>query len=104
MNKRTRPLSEHVPLDAEEAVLMENLDAALDNGTLISVMTDEAKTSAEASARATTSPLKTQITTRLAQHDLARLKARALELGMPYQTLLASIVHQYVEGSLVERR
>ncbi len=31
------------------------------------------------------------------------LKAKALELGVPFQTLLASIVHQYVEGDLVER-
>ncbi|MGF7004856.1 hypothetical protein J2X50_000487 [Aminobacter sp. BE322] len=30
--------------------------------------------------------------------DLARLKARAAEEGMPYQTLINSILHKYVEG------
>jgi len=49
-------------------------------------------------------PPKKPITTRLPEHDLARLKARALELGIPYQTLLASIVHRYLEGTLVEKR
>lgn len=29
---------------------------------------------------------------------------KALERGMPYQSLLASIVHQYAEGALVEKK
>jgi len=48
-------------------------------------------------------PPKKQISTRLAERDLVRLKAKALEQGMPYQSLLASIVHRYVEGGLVEK-
>lgn len=32
------------------------------------------------------------------ERDLARLKARAAEEGMPYQTLINSILHKYVEG------
>ncbi|CAI2934003.1 protein of unknown function [Aminobacter niigataensis] len=35
---------------------------------------------------------------RVAERDLARLKARAAEEGMPYQTLINSILHKYVEG------
>ena len=58
----------------------------------------------EASARATLTPPKTQITTRLQTRDLTRLKAIALAKGLPYQALLSSIVHQYVEGALVEKR
>lgn len=58
----------------------------------------------EAAARATLTPQKTQITTRLQTHDLARLRAIALAKGLPYQALLSSIVHQYVEGALVEKR
>ena len=46
---------------------------------------------------------KKPITTRLSVHDLSKLKVRAMQLGIPYQTLLASIVHQYVEGRLVEK-
>jgi len=31
------------------------------------------------------------------ESDLAKLKANAAELGMPYQTLINSVLHQYVE-------
>ncbi len=64
----------------------------------------ERKMELEAIARATLAPPKTQITTRLQTSDLARLKAIALAKGLPYQALLSSIVHQYVEGTLVEKR
>ncbi len=32
------------------------------------------------------------------ERDLARLKARAAEEGMPYQTLINSILHRYLES------
>ncbi|MDJ0824944.1 MAG: hypothetical protein QNJ16_05515 [Rhodobacter sp.] len=91
------------PLDDEEAASMAALDAALEAGTIVSELTPERKAELEAMARATMSPPKTQITTRLAKQDLIKLKAKALEMGMPYQTLLASIVHRYVEGRLVDK-
>ena len=93
-----------VPFDDEERETMKALDKALDEGTLVSELTEERRAKIEASARITMNPPRAQITTRLAKHDLSRLKSRALELGMPYQTLLASIIHQYVEGALVEKK
>jgi len=39
---------------------------------------------------------------RISSRDLNRLKARALEEGMPYQTLISSILHKYVNGKLKE--
>ncbi len=35
--------------------------------------------------------------------DLAALKAEALAQGVPYQTLIGSLLHKYVTGQLVER-
>ncbi len=37
---------------------------------------------------------------RISKVDLERLKAKAAEEGIPYQTLVASILHKYVSGSL----
>jgi predicted DNA binding CopG/RHH family protein len=45
-----------------------------------------------------------RINIRLSQKDLEALQTLALEEGLPYQTLIASILHKYVAGSLVERR
>jgi predicted DNA binding CopG/RHH family protein len=39
-----------------------------------------------------------RISISIPKRDLARLKTRAAEEGMPYQTLINSILHKYVEG------
>ena len=41
-----------------------------------------------------------RINIRISSHDLRALQKRALEEGMPYQTLVASILHKYVAGRL----
>ncbi|RLA41365.1 MAG: hypothetical protein DRR42_24760 [Gammaproteobacteria bacterium] len=38
------------------------------------------------------------ITIRLPERDLFRLKAQALRDGLPYQTLISSVLHKYIEG------
>ena len=41
---------------------------------------------------------------RISKHDLDGIKLKAMEEGLPYQTLVASIIHKYLTGTLVERR
>jgi len=41
-----------------------------------------------------------RINVRLTQHDLVGLKTKAAHEGIPYQTLVASIIHKYVSGQL----
>jgi len=43
-----------------------------------------------------------RINIRLSSRDLEDIQMRAAEEGMPYQTLIASIVHKYASGRLVE--
>lgn len=40
---------------------------------------------------------------RISKRDLESLKTRALEEGMPYQTLVSSVLHKYITGRLVEK-
>ncbi len=44
------------------------------------------------------------VTFRVNAWDIDRLKARAVQEGIPYQTLLSSIVHKYVSGTLKDAR
>lgn len=44
-----------------------------------------------------------RINIRLSSKDLRGLKKRALAEGIPYQTLVASVLHKYVEGRLHEK-
>jgi len=44
------------------------------------------------------------INIRITEGDLARLKKRAEEEGVPYQTLVSSVLHRYVSDRLVDER
>ena len=41
-----------------------------------------------------------RINIRLAAMDLTRIRSRAMEEGIPYQTLISSILHKYANGTL----
>ena len=44
------------------------------------------------------------INIRISESDLDQLKARSREEGLPYQTLISSILHKYVTHRLVDER
>jgi predicted DNA binding CopG/RHH family protein len=44
-----------------------------------------------------------RINIRISQRDLEYIQRRALEEGIPYQTLIASLIHKYISGKLVEK-
>jgi predicted DNA binding CopG/RHH family protein len=44
-----------------------------------------------------------RVNLRLTERDFYLAHVRASEEGLPYQTLLASVIHKYVTGRLVER-
>lgn len=42
-----------------------------------------------------------RINIRLSSRDLRSLQAKALMEGMPYQTLVSSVLHKFIDGQLV---
>lgn len=44
-----------------------------------------------------------RITIRLYEHDYLGIQKKAMEMGIPYQTLISGIIHRYVEGDLVTK-
>lgn len=44
-----------------------------------------------------------RINIRLTNRDLTEIKRKAVNEGMPYQTLVSSILHKYVNGRLIEK-
>jgi len=40
---------------------------------------------------------------RIGKRDLVGLKSKAMEEGIPYQTLVTSIIHKYLNGKLKEQ-
>ena len=83
------------PLDDEERALLE----AVEKEGIKSV--DDAGEKIELARKAalnTISQKRKAITIRLPERDLIRLKAQALRDGLPYQTLISSVLHKYIEG------
>ena len=44
-----------------------------------------------------------RINIRLSSRDLRALQARALKEGIPYQSLVSSVLHKFVDGQLIEK-
>jgi predicted DNA binding CopG/RHH family protein len=44
-----------------------------------------------------------RVNIRISNKDLEAIQKRALEEGLPYQTLIASVLHKFVSGRLVDR-
>ena len=44
-----------------------------------------------------------RITIRLYAHDYKGIQKKALEMGIPYQTLISGLIHRYIEGELISK-
>ena len=76
---------------------------AFDKGQLKSVATKAELAKFKAAARATAIKDR-RVNIRLSSGDLSDIQVKALEEGVPYQTLIASVLHKYVTGRLAEPR
>jgi predicted DNA binding CopG/RHH family protein len=81
----------------EEEVL-----AAFEAGALLPIATKEDLEQIRESARATATKGQ-RINIRLSAGDLRDIQVKAMQEGMPYQTLIASVLHKYVTGRLAEK-
>ena len=86
-----------VKLDAEEKEILRDFEA----GEFKSVLTPQRKKQLAKAAEETFKKDK-RINIRISSRDLEAIQRRALEEGIPYQTLVSSILHKYVSGSLYD--
>lgn len=87
------------PLDQEENDLMESIER--DEWKPVKNFTKE-KEKAIAAARNTLKKDK-RINLRLTEKDYRQIQIKAIEEGIPYQTLISSLVHKYLNGSLAPK-
>jgi predicted DNA binding CopG/RHH family protein len=85
-------------IDLEDSELLE----AFEQGELKSVSSKDELSKFKAAARATAIKDR-RVNIRLSSGDLSDIQTKALEEGIPYQTLIASVLHKYVSGRLTER-
>ena len=91
-------------LDDEEKEMIEDIEAALEDGRIVPKSKEEvAALNAKWQKELGLSADKKPVTLRLQERDITRLKGMAARKGLPYQTLISSVLHQFANGDLVER-
>ena len=86
-------------LDQEEREILE----AFESGELKPVADKESKLQKHREYAGATFKKDQRITIRISSRDLNALRKRALIEGIPYQTLIASVLHKYIDGRYVEK-
>ncbi len=95
------PNRENKYLDNEEKELMESLDG-LD---LSQIKTDQDNSNLlQKSAKEFVKKEETKMNIRISSHELDKIKAKAEQEGLKYQTFIKSILHKYITGQLVEEK
>ncbi len=84
-------------LDAEETALLQASERG-DFRIKVATAADKARV-----RRIATATLKRdkRMNVRMSSLDMIELQTKAAKLGMPYQTLVASVLHRYLTGRLV---
>ena len=86
-------------LDVEEQSILNAYEA----GALTSMASKAELAKFKAAARSTAVKDK-RVNIRLSSGDLSDIQIRALQEGVPYQTLIASVLHKYVTGRLSDTK
>ena len=77
---------------------------AYEKGVLVSARPSKAALAAFREAARATFVKNKRVNIRLSAADLIDLQGSAYEEGVPYQTLIASVLHKYVSGRLGETK
>ena len=87
-------------LDSEEIELLESLESGEWNSV------DNLKNELEVHQNIAKNTLKKdkRVNLRMSSKDLEAIKTYAVEEGLPYQTLMSSVLHKFVTGRLVDRQ
>lgn len=86
-------------LDKEEKEILE----AFESGKMKSVKNAKEEIKHHKAVAEATFKKDARINIRLSSRDLRSLQARALKEGIPYQTLVSSVLHKFVDGQLIEK-
>jgi len=87
-------MSIYTPADSEEKDMMDEID----RGEWLPVSLEKRKKLLELSRNAAIETQKkvSRMNIRLTEKDMLQLKVKAMERGLPYQTLVTELIHEYV--------
>ena len=86
-------------IDQEEKEILE----AYESGKLKLSKPSKKEIAAIKAAALSTFKKDKRITIRLYDHDFKGIQKKALQMGIPYQTLISGVIHRYVEGDFISK-
>lgn len=92
--KKKKPLQ--IPLDEEEQMLLASFEKG--EWTTVKKMKNEKEAARKSAAK--TLQKDARINIRLSTSDLSSIKQIAAYEGLPYQTLISSVLHKYAAGHM----
>ena len=82
-------------LDKEEKDIIESFD----RGEWNSIFNENRKTELQNTAKNTLKKIR-RINIRLTDQDFRNIQLKALDEGLPYQTLVSMLIHKYIQGRI----
>lgn len=90
--------------DDDEKALLTEFEAAIEDGRISAhSASGQERVRDEWKDVLAQSQKRKAVTLRLQERDITRVKTIAREMGMPYQTYLASVIHRVATGRISER-
>jgi predicted DNA binding CopG/RHH family protein len=87
-------------LDQDEKAILDSYEA----GEWLSVKQLDSESERFRSYARATMRKDARVNIRISSKDLQEIQKKAIEEGIPYQTLISSVLHKFVTGRLTERR
>ena len=89
-----------VDLDREEQALLKSVE----NDEWVSVENKESEINRYTEIVKASFKKDKRVNIRMSNKDVEAIQTRALEEGIPYQTLMSSILHKFISGRLIEKK
>ncbi len=89
----------NIRLDKEEKALLESVE----KGEWVSIKNKNREILKYIEIAKSSFKKDRRINLRMSSKDVIALQTKALEEGIPYQTLMSSVLHKYVTGRLIEK-
>lgn len=89
----------HIDIEQHEADILKDFEA----GEFVPVSNRQDKLKTAEKAASHFMKRDSRINIRISSADLNMVRRIAVEEGLPYQTLLASVIHKFASGRLVDR-
>ena len=91
-------MKKKITLDTEEQEILDSFE----NNEFVSVLSTERRKELIEMAKNTTKKTR-RVNIRLSERDFERINIKAVEENIPYQTLIGSVIHKYLDRRFTEK-